>query len=71
MIVRSSASRLDRTVRLNSTTVNFQYCISPASEARVLSGSRRVCSHSVFLEVCPFELAQQLFDACNGKGYRS
>ena len=37
MIVRSSASRLDWTVRLYSTTVNFQYRVFPASEARVLS----------------------------------
>ena len=37
MIVRSSASNLDLTVRLYSTTVNFQYRVFPASEARVLS----------------------------------
>ena len=39
MLVYSSASRLDLTVRLYwySTTVNFQYRVFPASEARVLS----------------------------------
>ena len=37
MIVRSSASRLDLTVRLNNTTIIFQCRVSPASEARVLS----------------------------------
>ena len=59
------------TEQLYSTAVNFQYGVSRERSSctfginlHLLNYSREACSYSVFLQVCPFELAQQLNDEC-------
>ena len=63
----------------NYDTVIFQYHVSPAREARVLSEAIcifQISTYGLFaqrvrLGVCHFKLAKQLCDACIGEGYRS
>ena len=56
---------------LYTTAVNFHHGVSRERSSctlgvnsHLLKYSRRACCHSVFLQVCPFELAQQLNYEC-------